>query len=502
MFQRAQFGDSPTILARRFNVSRDALIAANPWKPTAMVAGQRTWRGLNHNEIVRIPTGRTGLHGALGDFGLGAITPSDPNGPHALIKKGSSGADVALWQTIIGVTADGSFGPNTDAATRAWQSAHGVSVDGVVGPNTWAAALGGMVPAPTPAPTSPVVAGAGLALAAGAAFVALNADPNYCTSVGRSGSAVNTAVHNFKAAWNSANPHSAVPIGTGKYEPSVAAALSSALGGTAVPPGCGASGPTPTPPLPIPPLPVPPIPVPPLPVPPIPANIPAAVQAIMSFNPCDQSNALFICQLQHALGMPADGKYGNDTATAVRRLIPTAPAGCSPRPSWWTPAGQSNCGGVLPTPPPPFPPVPPLPIPPLPVPPLPIPPIPVPPIPVPPVPVPPVPVPPVPVPPVPVPPLPSGACPPGSTFNPSTGQCVTSSITPPEEKKGLSTGAIVAGALGAMALIGLTAVAISGKSKGGAAKSGGARRRSSSRKPTAHKKSAKRKPARRKKSKR
>ncbi len=57
------------------------------------------------------------------------------------IKLGSTGPDVIQWQKIVGVTADGSFGPATNSATLKWQSAHKLAADGVVGPATWAAAI-------------------------------------------------------------------------------------------------------------------------------------------------------------------------------------------------------------------------------------------------------------------------------------------------------------------------------------------------------------------------
>jgi len=60
------------------------------------------------------------------------------------------GNDVKEWQTLIGVTADGIFGPDTDAATRVMQADLGVKVDGIVGPKTRAAAT----PAPVSAPVS------------------------------------------------------------------------------------------------------------------------------------------------------------------------------------------------------------------------------------------------------------------------------------------------------------------------------------------------------------
>lgn len=60
----------------------------------------------------------------------------------------SSGASVLAWQNILirdgnakPGTADGFYGPNTTARTKAWQAAHGLPPDGVVGPKTWAVAL-------------------------------------------------------------------------------------------------------------------------------------------------------------------------------------------------------------------------------------------------------------------------------------------------------------------------------------------------------------------------
>ena len=54
------------------------------------------------------------------------------------IKKGSEGLAVKVWQAIIGVTADGIFGSNTQSKTKTFQSNYGLSADGVVGKNTWA----------------------------------------------------------------------------------------------------------------------------------------------------------------------------------------------------------------------------------------------------------------------------------------------------------------------------------------------------------------------------
>lgn len=58
-----------------------------------------------------------------------------------IVKYGSVGRAVKVWQTIIGVEADGEFGRNTLAATLQFQRASGLEDDGEVGKNTWGAGL-------------------------------------------------------------------------------------------------------------------------------------------------------------------------------------------------------------------------------------------------------------------------------------------------------------------------------------------------------------------------
>ncbi len=326
-FYRVTPGQSPAMVARALGTSVSALMSANSHKPTTVVAGRRTFQSLRYNELLHRP--RVGV-GALGEDGmLGAVTPAAPGAPHAMIAVGSSGPDVALWQKIIGVTADGSFGNGTAAATKSWQSSHGLPADGVVGPNTWAKALGNATSAPV-AVTAPA-GGPSLAIAAGAAYTALNQDPNYCTSVAKSGTAVNTAVHNFKAAWNAANPNHAVPIGTGKYEPVVAAALSSALAGVTVPAGCG--GPAVAPP-PVPPGGAPP-PPPPIvtPVSPSPASTDlggynatqiataTAMNSALAAHGYKQADQGIYMAFQRAMGLTADGYPGTGTMGQLSKVL-------------------------------------------------------------------------------------------------------------------------------------------------------------------------------------
>ncbi|HEX7609790.1 MAG TPA: peptidoglycan-binding protein [Solirubrobacteraceae bacterium] len=49
-----------------------------------------------------------------------------------------AGDPVARLQNALHLSADGNFGPETEAAVRRLQARHGLTVDGVVGPETWA----------------------------------------------------------------------------------------------------------------------------------------------------------------------------------------------------------------------------------------------------------------------------------------------------------------------------------------------------------------------------
>lgn len=68
------------------------------------------------------------------------------NGCLPIIKKGSKGQAVKLWQYIVTlrglkIAIDGDFGPATEAATLKVQRSLGVSDDAIVGRNTWYYAL-------------------------------------------------------------------------------------------------------------------------------------------------------------------------------------------------------------------------------------------------------------------------------------------------------------------------------------------------------------------------
>lgn len=69
------------------------------------------------------------------------IEPSAPGAPlgRPTVRRGATGKQVKMIQKKVGVTADGDFGPKTEAAVRAFQRKHGLVPDGIVGPKTWGA---------------------------------------------------------------------------------------------------------------------------------------------------------------------------------------------------------------------------------------------------------------------------------------------------------------------------------------------------------------------------
>jgi peptidoglycan hydrolase-like protein with peptidoglycan-binding domain len=78
-----------------------------------------------------------------------APAPATPAAPAAApvtgaptLHQGANGAAVLSLQRLLGVAADGAFGPKTRAAVVAFQASRGLAADGVVGPRTWAALQG------------------------------------------------------------------------------------------------------------------------------------------------------------------------------------------------------------------------------------------------------------------------------------------------------------------------------------------------------------------------
>src|SRR6478672_728959 len=108
-------------------------------------------------------TGFAGIS-SIGQKSYAQESNCDPNA--ATVRRGSTGQEVQNLQNILlqlgynigGPTADGDFGPATEAAVKQFQQANGLTADGIVGPGTWSAlcsAAGGNTQAPTEQPAAP-----------------------------------------------------------------------------------------------------------------------------------------------------------------------------------------------------------------------------------------------------------------------------------------------------------------------------------------------------------
>lgn len=144
---------------------------------------------------------------------------------------------------------DGKPGPHTMAAVSAFEGANGLTPDGQCGSDCSSeldSLMGYAVP-PGGYPHPSGGSGGGgqqqpgdLDLAAQNAISALNADSNYCQTVSVPGTGTNTAVHNFKNAWNAAaaamSPPQAPLAHNGKYDAPCFAALAGIPGMIGTPP--------------------------------------------------------------------------------------------------------------------------------------------------------------------------------------------------------------------------------------------------------------------------
>src|SRR5260221_6388231 len=151
MLYTVKEGDSPTKIARTYGVSMDALLRANPLKPTTFVAGTRTWVSILPRETINVPV--AGMVGATVQDAINAII--------ALTQAGSpcDAAFVSIVcdiQRALDVTVDGKYRSGTAAAANAVYPA----APGACSPRPpWCAPAGqsncttATAPAPTVAPT-------------------------------------------------------------------------------------------------------------------------------------------------------------------------------------------------------------------------------------------------------------------------------------------------------------------------------------------------------------
>jgi peptidoglycan hydrolase-like protein with peptidoglycan-binding domain len=103
------------------------------------IVGEETWSILAINEHTTLHPSHALQHAATHHSHVSA-----QDSPSAHVTTHASGTSsrtdaVRRLQEALHVEADGTFGPETEAAVKLMQAHHGLTVDGVVGPETWSA---------------------------------------------------------------------------------------------------------------------------------------------------------------------------------------------------------------------------------------------------------------------------------------------------------------------------------------------------------------------------
>ncbi|WP_068423915.1 peptidoglycan-binding domain-containing protein [Janibacter terrae] len=202
----------PAAMARRFGVMY-IIWNRQIWGTYQMSTGWRPYNGVSpHTDHIHFSFSwdgamqRTSWWTGKAWTGV-TTTPGGPSMPipdpteYPTLRVGSSGPDVKLAQEVIGVTADGAFGPATQTALKTWQRTNGVKVTGVLDDATWnRMVLLGKIPArgsdqggdlATHMKTSIRLGSTGEAVKALQRVLGLKVDGTF-------GPATNTAVRNFQ----------------------------------------------------------------------------------------------------------------------------------------------------------------------------------------------------------------------------------------------------------------------------------------------------------------
>jgi peptidoglycan hydrolase-like protein with peptidoglycan-binding domain len=100
------------------------------------VVGPATWSvlGVSGEETLTPPAGAVA---AVHRHGASRATVADTGEGTSQGEASASGDPVSRLQGALHLSADGTFGPQTEAAVKRLQARHGLTVDGVVGPATW-----------------------------------------------------------------------------------------------------------------------------------------------------------------------------------------------------------------------------------------------------------------------------------------------------------------------------------------------------------------------------
>lgn len=127
------YGDRPAVLA--------AATAGDVYGVSVALYETRYYLGRGATIKARIDGHASAMTRCLTSIcrACGEPLPSGKPLPPPTLKRGDVGEHVKELQRLLGLVADGHFGPLTDRALKDYQDANGLIADGVAGPATWAA---------------------------------------------------------------------------------------------------------------------------------------------------------------------------------------------------------------------------------------------------------------------------------------------------------------------------------------------------------------------------
>jgi hypothetical protein len=284
-------GDSPASIAKKFGVSMDQLLNANPQKSTTVVRGVRTWTDLSINEGLNLPKAgvRVGYVAGVGQAGTADVQWVQ----RALNKLGEyAQADTDIPPPWPRVDEDGVTGDPTKISIDVYRKVRGLGTGPLTASESW------KLRDALAADLHAAAFGEQYSSYGGAWY------PDWLKA------AMKRALRIFLKNQGSTDAQADVIVA--KVESEQKWPWLKAPAGTVNGAGVG-------------------------------DYAVDAVRAASAVDPCARENVRHVCAAQAAMGFRPDGKWGTDTYIAALGFDPQARPGCSPRPAWWPPPGYGAC---------------------------------------------------------------------------------------------------------------------------------------------------------------
>ena len=115
------------------------LCILHDWNPLTRILMHREWTARKIDPSLRINWRQLVAEAVTtGDFAMPEQATPLPPQKQRTLRRGDVGPDVAGIQKVLGITADGHFGPITEVHVKRFQGKNKLVADGIVGPATHA----------------------------------------------------------------------------------------------------------------------------------------------------------------------------------------------------------------------------------------------------------------------------------------------------------------------------------------------------------------------------